>query len=254
MGRFYARMVSSVRKEMVSATLTLIGGGFWWIAATMPAPPITVSPLITLASSYGDARMRSWCHALFGFDAQLASIVLTAREPMLAQIRLQWWRDVIAKPAAQRPLANPVLAAMLAPEEDGLDLAAALAPAINGWDAALDLDAPGAIEAFAEGRGHVVQAFHPLAPDASVDDLAVLGRCWALWDMARFHQPSAPLLVALAAIDTPGLEQIRLPRCLRPLSMLGRAVQLDIARGQMDRPWGRPGLFAALVWHGLTGR
>lgn len=220
----------------------------------MASPPISVSPLITLASSYGDAQMQSWCHALFGFDAQLASIVLTAKEPMLAQIRLQWWHDVIARPAAQRPLANPVLAALLKPEEDGLDLGDALSPAIDGWDAALDLEQADAIPGFAAGRGRVVQAFHRLAPEASMDDLALVGSAWALWDMARCHQPSEAMLSALASVDTARLAQIRLPRRLRPLSMLGRAVQLDIARGQMDRPWGRPGLFAALVWHGLTGR
>jgi 15-cis-phytoene synthase len=220
----------------------------------MVAPHTPVSPLITLAASYGDAEMQSWCHALFGFDAQLASIVLAAREPMLAQIRLQWWHDVIGKPAQQRPLANPVLAGLTAPEAGGLDLAKALAPAIRGWDAALDLEEDGALESFAAGRGHVVQAFHALTPEASLTDLAFIGASWATWDMARCHRPSDALLSALGDIDVKRLASIRLPRRLRPLSIIARAVQLDIARGQMDRPWGRPGLFGALVWHGITGR
>lgn len=233
--------------------LTLIDGGFSWIAGGMAAPQTPISPLITLASSYGDREMRSWCHALFGFDAQLASIILTAREPMLAQIRLQWWHDVIGKPAAARPLANPVLAALIEPENGGLCLSEALGPAIRGWEAALDLDEPGSIEAFATGRGHMVRAFHALAPAASADDLAFLGRSWALWDMARCHRPDAALHAALADVDVTQLAQIKLPRRLRPLSIIARAVQLDIARGHMDRPWGRPALFGALVWHGLTG-
>lgn len=65
-------------------------------------PRTPVSPLVTLASSYGDAQMRVWCQALFAFDAQIAGIVLQAREAMLAQIRLQWWHDVISKPASKR--------------------------------------------------------------------------------------------------------------------------------------------------------
>jgi len=247
-------MVSSVPKEMVAAILTLIGSRFSSIAPAMAVSEHPVSPLITLASGYGEPEMRSWCHALFALDAQIASIVLTAREPMLAQIRLEWWRDVIGQDRAARPSANPVLAALLPLEASGLDLRAALDPVMQGWEAALDLDEPGAIDAFAQGRGHLMRGFQQLAPQASPDDLAHLGRCWAVWDMARCHRPSQATFDALLAIDIDALAHIRLPRRLRPLSMIGRAVQLDIARGEMDRPWGRPGLFAALVWHGLTGR
>lgn len=220
----------------------------------MAAPDTPISPLITLAASYGDAEMQSWCRALFGFDAQLASIVLTAREPMLAQIRLQWWHDVIGKPPLQRPSANPVLAGLLVPEAAGLNLREVLAPAIRGWEAALDFEEDGALDDFAKGRGRVMQAFHVLAPQAEAEELAIIGECWALWDLARCHRPSAALHTALASVDVSTLASIRLPRRLRPLSIIARAVQLDIARGQMDRPWGTPGLFGALVWHGLTGR
>jgi phytoene synthase len=220
----------------------------------MNAPDTPVSPLVTLACSYGDAQMRSWCQALFAFDAQIAGIVLQAREPMLAQIRLQWWHDVIGKPAPARPSANPVLAALLPIEAQGLDLQAALGPVIRGWEAALELDDAAAVQDFASGRGALIGAFHALAPDVSRDDLARIGQAWALWDMVRFHRRTQALDAAVRAIDTPALAAITLPRTLRPLSMIARAVRLDIARGQMDRAWGSPGVFAGLVWHGLTGR
>lgn len=217
----------------------------------MAAPEIPVSPLVTLATGYGDAGMRRWARALFAFDAQMAGIVLQAREPMLAQIRLQWWHDVIAKPVAERPSANPVLAALLPLEAEGLDLPGALGPVIRGWEAALEAEDGEAVSDFAEGRGRLFAAFASLAPGADSDHLARIGRSWALWDMVRFHRRTPALDAALAALER---VPARLPRSLRPLSIIARAVQLDIGSGQMDRPWGSPGVFVRLVWHGLTGR
>jgi phytoene synthase len=220
----------------------------------MVAPANPVSPLVTLASSYGDAQMRSWCHALFALDAQLAGVVLQAREPMLAQIRLQWWHDVMAQPAQQRPAANPVLAGLLPLEQAGLDLAASLGPVVRGWEAALDVHDAQAVSDFAQGRGQLMSAFHTTAPGSDPAVLARIGEAWALWDMVRFHRRSAALDAAVRAIDGDALAHIALPRQLRPVSIIARAVRLDIAQGQMDRPWGSPGLFMGLVWHGLTGR
>jgi phytoene synthase len=239
---------------MVTDIFTLIRRGLSSIAPRMNASETPVSPLVTLASSYGGAQMRSWCHALFAFDAQVAGIVLQAREPMLAQIRLQWWHDVIGQPASQRPSANPVLADLLPLERDGLDLQSALGPVIRGWEAALEIDQVDAVQAFAKGRGQLLAAFGSLAPEVDQDDLARIGRAWALWDMVRFHRRTAAIDAAVATTDTAALNAVSLPRKLRPISIISRAVRLDIGRGEMDRPWGSPGVFAGLVWHGLTGR
>jgi len=217
------------------------------------APPETpVSPLVTLAVGYGDRQVRGWARALFAFDAQMAGIVLQAREPMLAQIRLQWWHDVLAKPVASRPSANPVLAALAPIEADGLALADALGPVIRGWEAALECEDSAAVADFAAGRGQLFAAFAEQRADAA--DLQRIGQAWALWDMVRFHRRTAALDSAFAAVDTRALKRIALPARLRPLSIINRAVWLDIARGRLDRPWAGPGLFARLVWHGVTGR
>ncbi|ESZ88541.1 MAG: hypothetical protein Q27BB25_03445 [Blastomonas sp. CACIA14H2] len=211
-----------------------------------------VSPLVTLAGSYGDRQVRDWARALFAFDAQMAGIVLPAREPMLAQIRLQWWHDMLAKPAAARPSANPVLASLASLEAEGLVLAEALGPVIRGWEAALEIEDSTAVADFAEGRGQLFAAFASLA-GGEAGDLTRIGRAWALWDMVRFHRRTPALDAAFAAVDTQALARIGLPARLRPLSIIARAVRLDIARGRLDRPWAGPGLFVRLVWHGLTG-
>ncbi|WP_446654397.1 hypothetical protein [Blastomonas sp.] len=211
-----------------------------------------VSPLVTLAGSYGDREVRDWARALFAFDAQMAGIVLPAREPMLAQIRLQWWHDMLAKPAAARPSANPVLASLVPLEAEGLVLAEALSPVIRGWEAALEIEDSAAVADFAEGRGQLFAAFSSLT-GGEAGDLMRIGRAWALWDMVRFHRRTPALDAAFAAVDTQALARIGLPARLRPLSIIARAVRLDIARGRLDRPWAGPGLFVRLVWHGLTG-
>ena len=218
----------------------------------MAPPEIPVSPLVTLAGGYGDRQVRRWLVALFVLDAQMAGIVLQAREPMLAQIRLQWWHDVLAKPAEARPSANPVLAALQPLEVEGLLLSEALGPVIRGWEAALEIEDSASVADFARGRGQLLTAFSAL-PDANADDLQRIGHAWALWDMVRFHQRTPALDAAFKAVDTQELARIVLPARLRPLSIINRAVRLDIARGRLDRPWAGPGLFARLVWHGVTG-
>lgn len=218
----------------------------------MVPPETPVSPLVTLAVGYGDRQVRDWARALFAFDAQMAGIVLQAREPMLAQIRLQWWHDVLAKPVASRPSANPVLAALAPIEADGLALTDALGPVIRGWEAALECEETEAVADFAAGRGQLFAAFAGQGGDAA--DLQRIGQAWALWDMVRFHRRTSALDSAFAAVDAQALKRIALPARLRPLSIINRAVWLDIARGRLDRPWAGPGLFARLVWHGVTGR
>lgn len=231
---------------------TLICPGNWGTARAMAPLETPVSPLVTLASSYGDRQVRGWAGALFAFDAQMAGIVLQAREPMLAQIRLQWWHDVLAKPAAARPSANPVLAGLAPLEAQGLALAEALGPVIRGWEAALEIEDEAAVADFAQGRGQLIAAFAALEGSAS-GDLLRIGQAWALWDMVRFHRRTPALDAAFTAVDVQALARIALPAKLRPLSIINRAVRLDIQRGRLDRPWAGPGLFARLVWHGLTG-
>ncbi|PXW71583.1 phytoene synthase [Blastomonas natatoria] len=239
---------------MVKPKFTLIWPSFSGIARGMAPPDTPVSPLVTLASGYGDRQVRGWCQALFAFDAQMAGIVLQAREPMLAQIRLQWWHDVLAKPVSERPSANPVLAALLPIEAQGLNLLAALGPVIRGWETALELEDEAAIFHFAQGRGQLLQAFATQCPGAGTADLQAIGQAWAIWDMVRFHRRTPALDAAFLRLDVVRLGSIRLPRSLRPLSIIALAVRLDIARARLDRPWAGPGLFARLVWHGVTGR
>ena len=111
-----------------------------------------------LALAYAPVVAQPLFAGLFALDTRLAGIVRTAREPMLAQLRLAWWRDRLGQGGGQ---AEPVLAALAPLQGRDADLAALA----DGWEALLAerLDQAG-VEAFLAGRAAasaaLAQALH----------------------------------------------------------------------------------------------
>ena len=84
--------------------------------------------------------------ALYAFNAELDHIAAAAREPMVGQIRLQWWRDAVelVEPGMKtgNPIADALSAAILAhdlPKARLAGMIAARIPEITG-------DAPASLE------------------------------------------------------------------------------------------------------------
>jgi phytoene synthase len=83
-----------------------------------------------LASLFVPAQARPHVHALYAFSLEIARVREIVSEPLLGEIRFQWWRDVLEAPAdAGEVQANPVAAALMdtierfdLPEEPLLDL------------------------------------------------------------------------------------------------------------------------------------
>jgi len=67
-----------------------------------------------LATLFAPADERGALFALYAFNAEILRVRALAREPMPAEIRLQWWRDVILGERAGEAAANPVAAGLLA--------------------------------------------------------------------------------------------------------------------------------------------
>jgi phytoene synthase len=65
-----------------------------------------------LSALFAPADKRPALHALYAFDLETALIGFRVRDPMAGEIRLQWWRDVIAGERAEEAVANPVAAAL----------------------------------------------------------------------------------------------------------------------------------------------
>lgn len=63
-----------------------------------------------LASLFAPEPARTGLLALLAFDHELARTRSVTREPMLARIRLEWWREAVAEAAGTRtPRAQPIV-------------------------------------------------------------------------------------------------------------------------------------------------
>jgi phytoene synthase len=66
-----------------------------------------------LSALFAPADKRPHLFALYAFDLEIAHIPDAVREPMAGEIRLQWWREVLAGERADEAKANPVAAALI---------------------------------------------------------------------------------------------------------------------------------------------
>lgn len=60
------------------------------------------------ASLFAPAGKRPLLFALYAFNHEIARAAEIAREPMMAEIRLQWWREAVEEAREGRPRAQPV--------------------------------------------------------------------------------------------------------------------------------------------------
>src|SRR5690606_10062975 len=99
-----------------------------------------------LALTYASSRSRAEHMALLALDARLAAILRKRREPMLVQLRLAWWRDMLNSPAADWPWGDAVLDLLRRWRDP-----AGLVPLVDGWESLLAEDlTPRAIADFVD--------------------------------------------------------------------------------------------------------
>lgn len=209
-------------------------------------------PLVRLACAYAPPAIRADTVALFALDARLAGIVRQHREPMLAQLRLAWWRDTLTKPAAQRPTGEPLLGLLGAATGEGCDLVAL----VDGWEALLGEDGPGgdALADFARGRAQGwVWLARAAGAAVSVGEVRRAGQEWAVADLLGWAVEADRR--GLTASSGPDLAwtAIDWPRALRPLAILHGLALRAHRRNAHGRPDGI-GAFACAVRLGLFGR
>lgn len=163
-----------------------------------------------LAVAYAPVATRDRWLTMLALDVRLAGVVRGAREPILAQMRLAWWRDRLRDSADKWPRGEPLLAALSC--WDGGH--GALAGLVDGWEALLG-EAPLPVESFEawiEGR---VAACAALGEGAEA-----MARGWALGDLAA-HLGDAQEQAAVAdMIEAHGWRGVRLSRAMRPLVVL----------------------------------
>ncbi|MFC4295454.1 hypothetical protein ACFO0A_10350 [Novosphingobium tardum] len=184
---------------------------------------------------------------LLRLDARLARTALGAREPLLGQLKLAWWRDRMAQPTADWPRGEPLLAILVRWETER----EVLGQLVDAWEGAVGgSPAEPVIARIAEGRADAFAALGRIVGmDASVEDaVRLVGRAWALSDLSvGLPEPEGRAAASrlLAAQDA---RPPALPRDLRPLAILA-----DIARGESEGE-GTLRRFARIIRLGIIGR
>jgi phytoene synthase len=210
------------------------------LASELPQPQ-------RLALAYAPARARPATEAVLALDARLAAILRARREPIAAQLRLAWWRDVLARPTADWPQGEPVLDALR-----GWRDPAGLATLAEGWEALLaEAVVPEAIAEFAAARA---RAFACLAGELGVEPVECAeeaARIWALADLAANLSDGAEraLVVECGRDLAPPL----LPAAVRSLAVLAGLGARALRKGGAPLLSG-PGSVLLVLRVGLTGR
>ncbi|AUW60332.1 hypothetical protein C1T17_14490 [Sphingobium sp. SCG-1] len=207
--------------------------------------PLSLAPMPRLLASYA-GREAPRHQLLWAYDARLADVVRTTREPMVGQMRLTWWHEVLSDDAQVKGLGDPLVDALRA--EPGIMAARdGLLAMIDGWEILLDplpLD-EAALRSFAEGRGRGL--FRAL--DAVADTKA--GALWALWDLSGHigDRTTAQRAVEVAREYLPA--KIKGNKALRLAAGLARH---DIVRGRAGPSELTPRLYARLLRIAVFGR
>lgn len=173
-----------------------------------------------LALAYAPASARMPTLALFALDARLAGLLRHSREPMLAQLRLSWWRESLARDHTEWPEGEPLLGAL----RSWNGRHKALTALVDGWEAltgAAPLP-PEALRTMAQGRAEAFAALaHVLDREHESRAAYRLGHQWGLADLAmRLGNAQERETAASLAGGEANASRPRVSRALRPLLVL----------------------------------
>ncbi len=180
-----------------------------------------------LATLFAPAERRPLLFALYAFNHELARIGETVREPMLADIRLEWWREAVESARGGHPLAHDVVRALA-------ELFACAGPPLAAFEtmiAARRLDIGGqnfadlaALEAYADATSGSVMRIAALLLEERVRDDALYrhaGTAYALTGILRalpVHAARGKLYLPLALLNANGIA----PAEIRPGAVIAR--------------------------------
>ncbi len=172
-----------------------------------------------LALAYAPARARSLWLGLFALDARLGGIVQAAHEPLLAQIKLAWWRDELSKPVSARALGEPLLALLSEWEGHGVSLGAL----VDGWEVLLDDELPdqAGLLQIAQARAQACAGLAArLGLSAAESAVRRAAQFWALAELGALLTEPEQQTAIRTLITQHDWRRAALPRELRPLQVL----------------------------------
>lgn len=172
-----------------------------------------------LAWSYASQSARPLILGLFALDTRLGGIIRQAREPLLGQLKLSWWRDRLRGEALAGTLRDPLLELL----DQWGSQRSALAGLADGWELLLDEGKleRAALVGFADARAAACAA---LADRLDLEDHSVeaarMGFNWALADLKLGLSDPGEVEQIDQLLRKRDWRPARLPRALRPLQVL----------------------------------
>jgi 15-cis-phytoene synthase len=203
-----------------------------------------------------DPAARADVVALYLFDHELARARRAASTPLLAEIRLTWWREVLDEifgpgPPRRHPAAEALAGAV---RRHGLDRAP-LEAMIDGQLEIVEmsaLDEPAAVAWADAVEGSAARLAATILGAAAAADAAPAGRAWGLALLLRAG------LIAPAVAAAPlrqALAEARTAACQLSVAALPAALPAKLARFDVaGRSPGRLAKQASLVWAAASGR
>ncbi|MET0250470.1 MAG: hypothetical protein ABW164_12180 [Sphingobium sp.] len=217
-----------------------------------------MSPLARLLCAYAPPARRAAYRLIWAYDERLAALVRSTTQPMIGQMRIAWWDEVLAAApagdAGMKGAGDPLVDALRA---EDIAQRPGLARMLDGWEALLEtpLDEE-ALLLFAQARGGGL--FAALADSADDDGgWYAAGGLWALWDLAAHLSPEdlvAARAMALARRWLDPVDAMRWDRADRPLQIATRLAWRDVARGTVPQPGLTPARYVRLLRIATLGR
>lgn len=189
---------------------------------------------------------------IFALDNACARIAKTVSEPIMAQIRLAWWRDGLMAERVTAEYDAPDMAALRA-IEGFAQARLGLVAMIDGWEELIaggDGNERDMLLAYAEERGAGLLA--ALVPEYA-ERSARAGQVWALWDLAG-HVSDAALREAAIGLACQIAESATIAGLPRIITMMAGPAIADVRRGVGAPPVLTPGLYARMIRFQIFGR
>ena len=208
---------------------------------------------VQLALAYARPADRPLLRSMFELDRRLAGVVATSSETVIGQMRLAWWRDLLCKPASERPLGEPLVMSI---SDAWGEQAAELTELVDGWEAllvaeALDHDT---LDHFCEGRASAWSAaVRGLGfAEAEQQKARRAGYRWALADLAAHLSDEDERHLVLAHAETIAPTKA-MHRRVRTLAILSGLSKRSLSLGGKPLLEGRAAALLALRI-GISGR
>jgi phytoene synthase len=204
-----------------------------------------------------DQGARADVLALYAYDHELARALKAASTPLLAEIRLTWWREALdeifgGRPVRRHPVAEALAGAVRRRGLPRVPLEAMIDGHIDTLEfAQFDQAAATAWADAVEGSLAILAAM-VLDPAGSAHDAGPAGRAWGLALLQRSGRASDEVLRPLlaSAIDAARLAAVGLSVAAMPAALPARLTRFDLA-GRSPGPLRRR---LSLILATATGR